>query len=80
MPYIPSDDRIRLLVEGKSASNSGELSYEIYSEIVRYIENKGLCWQVCSDVFGAIEGAKQEFQQNYAIPYEKTKKAENGDI
>lgn len=79
MPYISKADRMRLAA-GEPAATSGELSYKLYLEIVGYVKRKGLRWQTCSDVFGAIEGAKQEFKQDYSIPYEKNKKEENGGI
>lgn len=80
MPYIDQDSRFKLLAEGRSASNSGELAFEVYSLIVNYIKDNGACWQTYSDIIGAVEGSKLEAYRRIVAPHEDIKIKENGDI
>lgn len=47
---------------------------------MQYVKNKGLSYQTCNDVMGAISGAGYEFYRRIVAPYEEGKIAENGDV
>jgi hypothetical protein len=58
----------------------GDLNY-LFSIIVNeYLEKRGLSYQIINDVVGALEGAKLEFYNRIAVPYEQKKREENGDV
>lgn len=39
-----------------------------------------LNYQMINDVMGALESAKLEFYRRIAVPYEETKRKDNGDV
>ena len=79
MPYVDQESRHKLL-EGKNPETSGELTYVIYSEILKYLDTKGSNWQAYSDILGALEGAKLEIYRRRVAPHEDSKIQENGDV
>jgi hypothetical protein len=87
MPYIKKKRRVQL-ADGQDplsgiedrAEVPGELNYLITGIIMDYIEWHGLSYQIINDIVGALECAKLEFYRRIAVPYEETKKAENGDV
>ncbi len=84
MPYIKNDDRSGLIDNdewlARNPQNGGELNFLISTIIGEYILDNGLCYAKISDVIGALEGAKAEFQRRIVGPYENLKLIENGDL
>lgn len=83
MPYIKQDRRKFLGNPHRvndRPQDGGELNYCITLMIERYIEDHGLKYQNISDVIGALEGAKAEFQRVIVNPYEAEKISENGPV
>ena len=76
MPYIKKEDRCLW----KGAETPGELNYLITTDIIGYMERKGLSYQTINDIVGALESAKLEFYRRVAAPYEEKKIEENGDV
>lgn len=88
MPYIKQCDRdnivddtgYRVTIESNKITNAGELQYAIAVMIKSYLERKGLNYQNCNDIMGALAGAQMEFYRRTVAPYEDLKIKENGDI
>ena len=87
MPYISSERRrgineIELRADGIKwiPSNAGDLQYVIAEFIHNYISDKGLNYQHCNDMLGALSGAHSEFYRQVVAPYENQKIIENGDV
>lgn len=78
MPYIKRDERARVVTTGPS--NAGELNYALTLVIRSYLKSKGLNYQTCNDIVGALDNAKGEFKRRIQDPYEDTKIKENGDV
>lgn len=92
MPYI-KDKKRKFLVEemdddwhtGNIAwidkvQTAGELQYVMAVMFKSYIERKGLNYQHCNDILGALAGAQMEFYRRTVVPYEKEKISQNGDV
>ena len=83
MPYIKSLERLALnekrLYEITPA-NGGELQWIIAELIHAYISEKGLNYQHCQDMLGALAGAQAEFYREVVAPYEDIRKQENGRV
>ena len=83
MPYIKYEDRLRLK-KGRP-ENAGQLNYtfsvmvvnrniepkKIRQVIDNYIKDKGLCYNNCNDIFGAITGCAYEMYSRFGDKYEK---------
>lgn len=82
MPYIKNRHRedIKLPSVFEKNPDAGKLNYAIHLLIQQYLEAKGLNYQSCNDVMGALQGVQQEFYRRKVAPYEDEKIAENGDI
>lgn len=81
MPYIQKDRRAHLsCYRANLPDTPGELNYVISMLLIRYIEQKGLTYTHLNDCIGALEGAKLEFYRRTVVPFEESKRAENGDI
>jgi len=81
MPYIKKDRRWRLYqLPDISPESVGELNYMITELCRLWIDEHGTSYTSINDVIGILECAKQEFYRRVAVPYEETKKAENGDV
>lgn len=93
MPYIKQSDRNRITtvdshsqyyksknIKYESIDTAGELQYAIAVMIKSFMERKGLNYQNCNDVMGALAGAQQEFYRRTVAPYEDKKIEENGDV
>jgi hypothetical protein len=83
MPYIKNQARLELDFDwrpGRDPLTAGELNFLITKLVIRYVHVKGLNYQTCNDIVGALDGAKAEFQRRVVAPYEDTKIAENGDV
>ncbi len=83
MPYIKEFNR-DVIDENPvglfTPANAGELQYVIAEFMHRYILNKGLCYQTCNDMMGALTGAQAEFYRKVVAPYEDIKIQENGPV
>lgn len=83
MPYIKHTDRSEineLQFIDIIPQNGGELQWIIAELIHAYIMDKGLNYQHCQDMLGALAGAQAEFYREVVAPYEDIKKQENGSV
>ena len=89
MPYIKKEDRYHILEKKKVESvtinidevkSAGDMQYAIAVIIKNFMERKGLNYQNCNDVMGALAGAQMEFYRRTVVPYEDKKIEENGDV
>jgi len=83
MPYIKPIDRSeinKLKFVDIIPQNGGELQWIIAELIHAYIMDKGLNYQHCQDMLGALAGAQAEFYREVVAPYEDIKKAENSPV
>lgn len=78
MPYIPTEDRHRVVMNGPSSV--GELNFAITRLLIDYVEAAGLSYTTLNDCVGACEAAKLEFYRRMVVPYEDKKIAANGDV
>jgi hypothetical protein len=78
LPYIQNHLRKPALEIGPT--NAGELNYKITEALIDYLETKGTTYQAINDILGALEGAKLEFYRRVAVPYERRKITDNGDV
>lgn len=61
-------------------ASGGELQWIIAELIHNFISEKGLNYQHCQDMMGALAGAQAEFYREVVAPYEDIKKLENGRV
>lgn len=82
MPYIKDERRSRLdpPVHFETPRTCGELNFLFCDSINDYLRDRGLSYQTINDIIGALEGAKIEFYERVAKPYERRKLKENGDV
>jgi len=80
MPYIKKALRDRAYGLYTPAENAGILNYMLTSVIKTYLDSKGLSYQTCNDIVGALDNAKDEFKRRIQNPYEDKKIQENGDV
>lgn len=86
MPYIKQDDRRKFggiicdIDKLTSEMKAGDLNFLITSIVHRYIESHGLSYGTINEVIGVLECAKLELYRRKAVPYEKLKIEENGDV
>ncbi len=80
MPYIDGKARYALMTGQRGAQTAGELNYALTAIVAAYVVDRGLSYQTCNDIVGALEGAKAEFQRRVVAPYEDSKIASNGDV
>jgi hypothetical protein len=83
MPYIKPIDRHeinKLRLAAITPQNGGELQWIIAELIHAYILEKGLNYQHCQDMMGALAGAQAEFYREVVAPYENIKKRDNGIV
>lgn len=85
MPYIKQEARLEL-DEGAYPTTVGELNYLLTRQMIKYVSMQtsgvrgALNYQIINDVMGALESAKLEFYRRIAVPYEETKRKDNGDV
>lgn len=79
MPYIKQERR-DLIDLGLIPESAGELNFVITRAVDLYRQKKGLSYQTINDIVGALEAAKIEFYRRLAVPYERVKLTENGDV
>jgi hypothetical protein len=81
MPYVNARDRKSLEFTKTSLGVTWqELSFQLCANIRDFFVGKKLNSQTIGEAWAAIEGAKQAFDQEVAIPYEAKKRFENGEI
>lgn len=94
MPYIKQEDRQKIasevecacygnlldVVEYNNIDNGGDMQYAIAVMIKNFMKRKGLNYQHCQDIMGALDGASKEFYRRTVAPYEDSKIEENGDV
>lgn len=85
MPYIKKDDRDKLSIDGciihiDNIDTAGEMQYAIALIIKDFLKRKGLNYQNCNDIMGALTGANLEFYRKIVAPYEDIKIKENGEV
>lgn len=83
MPYIKRTARegiIDLKICEFTPNNAGEFQYVMAEFIHAYLMEKGLSYQTCNDMMGALAGAQMEFYREVVSPYEDIKKQENGPV
>jgi len=93
VPYIKKEDRNRinqvssadyalpmLKINYEQIDTAGELQYAMAIMFKSYIERKGLNYQHCNDVMGALAGAQMEFYRRHVAEYEDQKIESNGDV
>ena len=82
MPYIPREDRPRLVPPVLALSEhmtKAELCYTVATLMRMYAQyNRG--WHGMSDAISAVECAKLDFYAMVVQPYEEQKKKANGDV
>lgn len=90
MPYIKQDDRQcfdQQIIElaGKVGPRSsretraGNLNYVI-TQLILQTYGRQFRYADINEVVGMLECCKQEFYQRVAVPYEKQKAHDNGDV
>ena len=79
MPYIDQEtkDYLRAAVV---ARKSGELNYLLTMTVIDFLLARGLSYQTCNDIVGALDNCKDEFRRRVQHPYEDRKIEENGDV
>ena len=86
MPYIKNQatrENISQHMEEVVATinNPGDLNFAITSLVTHYWKDAEVSnYVVLNDIMGALECAKAEFYRRVAVPYEKQKIKENGDV
>lgn len=83
MPYINPDLRTALEFLNPLPANAGELNYAISHLVHRYVLDKcknGLSYQVLNETVGVLDCAKMEFYRAVVVPYEDTKRVQNGSV
>jgi hypothetical protein len=80
MPYIKDTEIKRAIRAGAPPENAGELNYAFTMIAKKYLKEKGLSYQTCNDIVGALDNAKGEFKRRIQDPYEDVKIKENGDV
>lgn len=85
MPYIPQERRKHFDEVGKGGHHPkmdtpGELTYELTLKIVKYLKYHGRSFTTISEILGALEATKLEFNRRVVTPYEDHKKEEHGDV
>ncbi len=79
MPYINQELRYEL-DEGRSPIRPGELNYVLTGQIQAYLNRTGHTYTTYNEVIGVLECAKLELYRRQLVPYEDSKKEQNGDV
>lgn len=85
MPYIPEARRKEFDEVGKTGHHPkmevpGELAYELTLKITKYLKYHGISFTTISDIIGALETTKLEFNRRVIVPYEDDKRHQHGDV
>lgn len=93
MPYVRKDIR-GFLNAGNAGDGVGELTYSLQHVLLEYLENilcppsagykegvgRDLTYDDLIGCVKALEGARIDFEDRILLPYERRKRAENGDV
>jgi hypothetical protein len=79
VPYIARHRR-EMLWSGSAPENEGELNFAITELLEGFLSRHGTSYGSINAVVGVLECAKQEFYRRIAVPYEESKREENGDV
>ena len=90
MPYIPQekrtiiDDKMKNITDHilhkDTTTSIGEINYIITSLLNSYINKKQFNYDLCNNIIGVLECAKQELYRRVVAEYEDYKIQENGDV
>ena len=93
MPYINEKDRDKItqfvdnggdveehLIRYEKIEIAGELQYAMALIFQEYVITRGMSYQTCNDIMGALAGAQMEFYRRNVASYEDKKIKENGDV
>ena len=85
MPYIDEESKARLNGPGRGvglnhSQSAGQLTYDLQQCLCRYLQDKGLSYQILCECLGSLEGAKLDLIARVVKPYEAKKLQENGDV
>lgn len=89
MPYISKReiDRIRSTdvhaneyICTNDIDTPGEMQYAVAIIVKSFIDRRGLNYQNCNDVMGALAGAQMEFYRRVVSKYEDEAIERNGDV
>lgn len=88
MPYIKTEDRYKVMdgdpeyqrIDCEAIETAGELQYAMAVMFKSYLERKGLNYQHCNDILGALAGAQMEFYRRTVSVYEDSCIERNGDV
>ncbi len=89
MPYIKKADRYHITEKPLNGNphinlneirSAGDIQFAIAVMVKDFMKRKGLNYQNCNDVMGALTGAQLEFYRRTVAPYEDKKIEENGDV
>lgn len=77
MPYV--DQFTKANLQHSQLIMSGGLNYLLTMVVIRYLKSRGLSYQTCNDIVGALDNCKDEFRRRVQHPLEDKKIIENGD-
>lgn len=80
MPYITPDDRDYLHLPDATAENAGQLNYQIFTLLFRYMRLHGRSYKTYAEMAGVLAHVQLELYRRSTVPYEDRKQLENGDI
>jgi len=88
MPYIKQELRHKLensiISTARSLSNlewkKGNVNFAISTILKLWIQEKGISYDILSDITGVLNDVKTEFERKVVAPYEDNKEKENGEI
>ena len=83
MPYIKENEREvikKTPVNELPAMGIGNINYAISTIIHNYLRQMGIRYANINAVIGVLECAKLELYRMIAVPYERTKRDENGPV
>lgn len=86
MPYVDEHTIEELLDNPYNAGeNVGDLTFLLTSKLATYLDERlmdegELRYADLTEVLAALEGAKADFIERVLLPYEATKRFQNGDV
>jgi hypothetical protein len=82
MPYVPKEDRERLLRKPTLCKTPGELNFVITTIVQAFLfrDTAKPNYARYNEAIGALECAKLELYRRQIVPYEDEKCTENGDV
>lgn len=82
MPYISPKKRLEFdeTITALCPNSTGELNYLFTRLLVHYIRRQGLNYATLSQAMAALSDCRDEFYRRKVVPYEESKRLENGDV